>query len=46
MDNEELLNMRFKICDNLQYEVDEEGIVTILEKLIIFHKEDVPFHQT
>ena len=32
MDNEELLNMRFKICDNLQYEVDEEGIVTILEK--------------
>lgn len=32
MDNDELLNMRFKICDNLQYEVDEEGIVTILEK--------------
>ncbi|NGU28920.1 PqqD family peptide modification chaperone [Clostridium perfringens] len=32
MDNDELLNMRFKICDNLQYEVNEEGIVTILEK--------------
>ena len=32
MDNDELLNMRFKICDNLQYEVDENRIVTILEK--------------
>lgn len=32
MDNEELLDMHFKICDNIEYEVDEEGIVTILEK--------------
>ncbi|MDZ5252163.1 PqqD family peptide modification chaperone [Clostridium sp. LIBA-8841] len=32
MDNDELLNMRFKICDNLKYEVDENGIVTVLEK--------------
>lgn len=32
MDNDELLNMRFKICNNLKYEVDENGIVTVLEK--------------
>lgn len=32
MDNDDLLNMRFKICDNLEYEVDENRIVTILEK--------------
>lgn len=32
MDNDEILNMRFKICDNLEYEVDENGIVTVLEK--------------
>ncbi|EGT3617552.1 PqqD family peptide modification chaperone [Clostridium perfringens] len=32
MDNDEILNMRFRICDNIEYEVDENGIVTILEK--------------
>ncbi|HHD2751326.1 TPA: PqqD family peptide modification chaperone [Clostridium perfringens] len=32
MDNDEILNMRFKICDNIEYEVDENGIVTVLEK--------------
>lgn len=32
MDNDELLDMRFKICDKTEYEVDENGIVTILEK--------------
>lgn len=32
MDNEEILNMKFKVCDNLEYEVDENRIVTILEK--------------
>ena len=30
--NEEVLNIIYKICDNFQYEVDEENIVTILEK--------------
>jgi hypothetical protein len=30
--NEEVLNIIFKICDNLEYEVDEDNIVTILEK--------------
>lgn len=32
MDNDEILNMRFKICDNIEYEVDENRIVTVLEK--------------
>lgn len=32
MDNDEILNMRFKICDNIEYEVDGNGIVTVLEK--------------
>ena len=30
--NEEVLNIKFKICDNIEYEVDKEGIVTIFEK--------------
>ncbi|ERI89869.1 hypothetical protein HMPREF1982_04134 [Clostridiales bacterium oral taxon 876 str. F0540] len=30
--NEDVLRIIFKISDNLQYEVDEENIVTILEK--------------
>lgn len=30
--NEEDLNMVFKIPDNLEYEVDKDGIVTVLEK--------------
>ncbi|ADK14463.1 MULTISPECIES: PqqD family protein [Clostridium] len=30
--NEEVLNIIFKISDNLEYEVDEDSIVTILEK--------------
>ncbi|WP_411680316.1 PqqD family protein [Clostridium thailandense] len=30
--NEEVLNIIFKISNNLEYEVDKEGIVTILEK--------------
>lgn len=30
--NEEVLNLKFKICDNLQYEVNDNGIVTIFEK--------------
>lgn len=30
--NEEVLNIIFKISDNLEYEVDEDNIVTILEK--------------
>lgn len=30
--NEEVLNIIFKISDNLEYEVDENHIVTILEK--------------
>ncbi|MDW8800274.1 PqqD family protein [Clostridium sp. A1-XYC3] len=30
--NEEVLNIIFKISDNLEYEVDKDNIVTILEK--------------
>ncbi|MHC6179397.1 PqqD family peptide modification chaperone [Clostridium sp. JNZ X4-2] len=30
--NEEVLSIIFKISDNMEYEVDKEGIVTILEK--------------
>lgn len=30
--NEEVLNLRFKICDNVEYKVDENRLVTILEK--------------
>ena len=30
--NEEVLNLRFKICDNIEYKVDENRIVTIIEK--------------
>lgn len=33
MDNdEEILNLKFKICDNVEYKIDDKGIVTILEK--------------
>ena len=31
-DNEEILNLKFKVCDNIEYKVDENRIVTILEK--------------
>lgn len=30
--NEDVLNIVFKLSDNIEYEVSEEGIVTILEK--------------
>ncbi|MTK13093.1 MAG: PqqD family peptide modification chaperone, partial [Clostridiaceae bacterium] len=30
--NEDVLNIIFKISDNLEYEVDKDNIVTILEK--------------
>jgi len=30
--NEEVLNIIFKVVENLQYEVDKDDIVTILEK--------------
>ena len=30
--NEEVLNLKFKVCDNIEYKVDETRIVTILEK--------------
>ncbi|MCT8978490.1 PqqD family protein [Clostridium sp. CX1] len=30
--NEEVLNITFKISNNLEYEVDKDNIVTILEK--------------
>lgn len=30
--NEEVLNLVYKVSDTLEYEVDEENIVTILEK--------------
>ena len=30
--NEDVLNIIFKICDNIEYKVDEDKIVTIFEK--------------
>lgn len=30
--NEDILNLRFKICDNVEYKIDKSGIVTLLEK--------------
>lgn len=30
--NEDILNLKFKICDNIEYMIDENGIVTLLEK--------------
>lgn len=30
--NEDVLNIVFKICDNIEYEVNQEGIVTVLQK--------------
>ena len=30
--NEEVLNLKFKVCDNIEYKVDENRIVTIIEK--------------
>lgn len=32
MSNNEALNMVFKISDNIEYEVDKEGFVTVFEK--------------
>ena len=31
-DNEDVLNLKFRICDNLNYKIDDNGIVTVLEK--------------
>ena len=31
-DTEEILNLKFRICDNLNYKIDDNGIVTVLEK--------------
>ena len=31
-DNEGILNLKFRICDNLNYKIDDNGIVTVLEK--------------
>lgn len=30
--NEEVLNLRFKICENVDYFIDDNGIVTLFEK--------------
>lgn len=30
--NEIILNMKFRICDNISYIVDDDGIVTVYEK--------------
>lgn len=30
--NEEILSLKFKICENVEYSIDENGIVTVLEK--------------
>ena len=31
-DNEEILNLKFRICDNVNYKIDDNGIVTVFEK--------------
>ena len=31
-DNEEILSLKFRFCDNVEYKVDDNGIVTVLEK--------------
>lgn len=31
-DNEEILNLKFRICDSTNYKIDDNGIVTVLEK--------------
>ena len=30
--NEEVLNLKFKICDEIRYEINKDGIVTVFEK--------------
>ena len=30
--NEEILSLKFRICDNVNYKIDDNGIVTVLEK--------------
>ncbi len=30
--NEDILNLKFKICDNVNYTIDKNGVVTLLEK--------------
>ena len=30
--NEEVLNLKFRVCDNVEYKIDDNGIVTIFEK--------------
>ena len=32
MNNDEVLNLKFKICDHIKYEVDKNRRVTVLEK--------------
>ena len=31
-DNEDVLNLKFRVCDNVEYKIDDNGIVTIFEK--------------
>ena len=30
--NEEVLNLKLRVCDNVEYKIDDNGIVTIFEK--------------
>ena len=30
--NEEILNLKFRVCDNVNYKIDDNGIVTVFEK--------------
>ena len=32
MNNRDILNLKYEICDNVEYTIDENGIVTLLEK--------------
>lgn len=31
-DNDEILNLKFRICNNVNYKIDDNGIVTVFEK--------------
>ena len=38
MNNDEVLNLKFKICDYIKYEVDKNRRVTVLESKIIKYR--------
>ena len=32
MNNDDILNLKYKICDNIEYTINQDGIVIVLEK--------------